>query len=466
MKVEAIVLAAGLGTRMKSAVPKVLHRVAGLTLLERVVAATVELNPARICVIAGHGLELVQTEVERLRQRFPEISLDVVVQEEQKGTGHAARLGLASCSKNSRVLILPGDVPLITGGHLQKLVAAAENADAALAFLTCVHQEPAFFGRVVRSPRGEVQKIVEFKDCSPQEKAISEINTSIYYGRAEFLSEALALLGTDNAQNEYYLTDIVSYGVEKGLKVIAEITGDSIAVSGVNNRLELSEIERKRRRQINERHMLAGVTFEDPDNTYVDELVEVGPDCFIGAGCRLKGRTTIEANVVLDGNSFVESSVIEQGARIKANCVISEAHVGRDCQIGPFAHLRPGSLLHEQVHIGNFVETKKTEMHKGAKANHLTYLGDSEVGARSNIGAGTITCNYDGVHKHRTTIGEHCFVGSNTALVAPITVGAGAYIGAGSTVTRDVPPKSLAVARAAQRNIEGWVERKTKKKED
>ncbi|MCB0323074.1 MAG: bifunctional UDP-N-acetylglucosamine diphosphorylase/glucosamine-1-phosphate N-acetyltransferase GlmU [Bdellovibrionales bacterium] len=460
---EIIVLAAGKGTRMKSQMPKVLHRLCGRTLLERVLRAGAALAPKKIVVVAGYGEDALRKELELLRDQafLSGIEVEVRVQAEQRGTGHAAEIGLAGVSANAElVLVLPGDGPLLRGSDLQPLAAAVQSAGAELGVLTCLHPNPEGFGRIIRSESGAVEAIVEEKDCSKEQRGIQEINTSIYLGRRSFFAKALPTLESKNAQGELYLTDVVKYAVQNGCSVVTVTSDDTAPVLGANTRHELSQLEALRRHEINRAWMEAGVTLEDPVNTYIDEDVEIGPDTFIGAGTRLRGRTIIENNVRIEGLSLIQDSHIETGSHIRLSCEIERSKVGAECDIGPFAHLRPGSFLWEKVKIGNFVETKKVELHRGVKANHLTYLGDAEVGGGTNIGAGTITCNYDGLRKHQTKIGAACFIGSNTALVAPVEVGSGAYVGAGSTITQSVPGGALGVARGAQRNIEGWAARK------
>jgi bifunctional UDP-N-acetylglucosamine pyrophosphorylase / glucosamine-1-phosphate N-acetyltransferase len=409
----------------------------------------------------------VREEIDHLqRERFLEgIQVTAVLQASQKGTGHAAQVGLSQISASAQaVLIVPGDVPLITERVLQPLVAISVEEQAQLLVLSCRHPNPAGFGRIMRGKDGRIDRIIEHKDCSSGQLEIAEINTSVYLCKPQFLRSALKSLRPDNAQAEYYLTDIVDYGVRSELKIGVVVTDDYEATIGANSRYEMSILERKMREKINQRFMEDGVTFEDADTTYIDEGVKIGRDTYIGAGTKIKGKTEIASGVVVEGNCLIADSSIESGSAIKLFCHIEGAVVGRNCQVGPFARLRPGTVLHEQVKVGNFVETKKAELHAGTKANHLTYLGDAEVGAQTNVGAGTITCNYDGVNKFKTTIDGGCFIGSNTAFVAPVHVGAGAYVGAGSTITQDVPAGALAVARAQQRNIEGWAGRNDKKK--
>ncbi len=463
-RLEVVILAAGKGTRMKSKLPKVLHRVCGQSLLARVLRAASGLSPKRIVVVAGYEFERVSQEVSALRE-YPflkGIELEVVNQEEQKGTGHAAQVGLSKVSeKASAVLILPGDSPLIREQDLQPLLDEAQAKTIDLCLLSCKHPEPSGFGRIIRDASGEIVGIVEEKDCSDEQRLVEEINTSIYLCAREFLQQALAQLDTKNAQGELYLTDIVAHAVSSAAPLSSVTTEEVEPVLGANTRFELSKLEAFRRAQINQEWMEKGVTLEDPEHTYIDEDVVIGEDCSLGAGTKLRGHTTIANDVYVEGQSLIIDSKIGESSTIRLSCEIESSKIGDHCVIGPFAHLRPGSFLWDKVKIGNFVETKKAELYHGVKVNHLSYIGDAEVGGGTNIGAGTITCNYDGSKKkHKTKIDAGCFIGSNSALVAPVEIGQGAYVAAGSTITQSVPKGSLGVARGQQRNIDGWAERK------
>lgn len=462
-QLEVIVLAAGKGTRMKSQLPKVLHRLCGQSLLERVLRTAAALEPARIVVVAGYQADLLKEEIEKLKLHpfLSDINVVITLQEQQNGTGHAAQIGLKKISaKADSVLILPGDSPLLREEDLRPLLTAAKESAPSLCFLSCLHPSPSGFGRIKRDSDGAVLGIVEHKDCSAEELGINEINTSIYLADKAFLSDALQSLEANNAQGELYLTDIVARAVSDKQKLIAVSTDQLEPVLGANTRAELSDLERFRREQINRAWMESGVSFEDPANAYIDEAVKIGPDTFIGAGTKLRGQTVVENNVHIEGNTLIVDSHVAEGSLIRFSCEIESSKIGARCEIGPFAHLRPGSFLWDKVKIGNFVETKKAELYHGVKVNHLSYIGDAEVGGGTNIGAGTITCNYDGSKKHKTKIDAGCFIGSNTALVAPVEVGQGAYVAAGSTITQNVPAGSLGVARGQQRNIDGWAERK------
>ena len=438
----AVILAAGKGTRMRSATAKVLHPLCGRPLAFYPVRRALDAGSRRVVVVVGHQGEAVRAALEAA---FPGAPLRFVTQRDQRGTGDAVRCALPEVGRAKRVRILYGDVPLLTRATFQRLVRA--GAKAAVALLTTEPADPTGLGRIVRDGHGRVVRIVEHRDCTPAERRLGEINAGIYDVDRKILEAALGNLRADNAQGELYLTDVVAVAVARGLTVKAVPVADPSEVAGVNDRVELARAATLMRRRINEALMVGGVSFEDPANTYVDEGVEIGRDTVIGAGCHLLGETRVGRGVTLLPWSHVEDGVIGDG-----------------CRVGPFARVRPGSVLEGEVHLGNFVETKKAHLGRGAKANHLSYLGDAEVGAGTNVGAGTITCNYDGAAKHQTTLGAGCFIGSNTALVAPITVGDGAYVGAGSTLTKDVPAGALAVARGPQKNLEGWVARRAPRK--
>ena len=443
---------------MKSELPKVLHRVCGRSILERVLRAVTELEPELVNIVVGHARELVEAELECLSAGgvFAERKLETVFQEHQLGTADAVKVGLAGIS-SKYVLIVPGDVPLLSANCLRDFVSAVDQAGMPeLAVLTCVHPRPHGFGRIVRGAEGGIEKIVEESDCKESEREIAEINSSVYLVSHDFLVEALENIQPKNSQEEYYLTDIVSYGVTKGIKVMAHVAESYLELSGANTRYELGLLERERRQERNKELMLAGVSFQDPNCTYIDEDVTLEADVYLGAGVSLEGKTSVGTGVRIEGSVTVKSSEIEPGSLIKSGSYIDQAIVGRGSSIGPFAHLRPGSELDEQVKIGNFVETKKAKLARGAKVNHLSYIGDAELGAEVNIGAGTITCNYDGYNKHRTEIGEGAFIGSNTSLVAPLEIGAQAVIGAGSVITKDVPARALGIGRAKQFIKEQW----------
>ncbi|HUB08263.1 MAG TPA: bifunctional UDP-N-acetylglucosamine diphosphorylase/glucosamine-1-phosphate N-acetyltransferase GlmU [Myxococcales bacterium] len=428
----AIVLAAGKGTRMKSDRPKVLHEIAGRPLVAFPLALAAEVGAKPVVVVLGNGAEAVRTVIAALpacaETRFAH-------QADQRGTAHAvlsARDELRAF--RGTLLVLYGDVPLLQAATVRRLLDAPA---APLAFLTSRPLDPTGYGRVVRDVEGRVCRIVEQRDCRESEAALREVNAGIYRVDAAFLWSALDAIGSGNAQGEFYLTDMVELAARKGGAVAVEAPFEETA--GVNDRIELASADARLRQRINARHQLAGVTLVAPETTFIDESVSIAADAIIEPGCVLTGRTRIGARV-----------------RLRAYSVLEDAEVGEGAIVGPFARLRPGTVLGADVHVGNFVEIKKSRLGAGTKANHLSYLGDAEIGSGVNVGAGTITCNYDGVDKHPTVLGDGVFIGSDTQLVAPVTVGKGAYVGAGSTVTEDVPPDALALSRVPQKNIEGW----------
>lgn len=446
MSLEIVILAAGQGTRMRSALPKVLHPVAGKPMLAHVIDTARTLSPSRIHVVIGHGAELV-------RERLQADDLNFVIQEQQLGTGHAVAQAAPFLSAD-KVLILYGDVPLIEQPTLERLMAQATAEQ--LALLTVELDDPTGYGRILRDASGEVQAIVEQKDATPEQRAIREGNTGILAVPRERLAGWLSRLSNSNAQGEYYLTDVIAMAVADGLRVATAQPHAAMEVQGANDRLQLSELERFYQQRVARRLMAQGVTLIDPARFDVRGEVSVGRDVQIDINVVLEGQVEIEDDVQIGPNCYIKDSTLRRGAIIKANSHLEGAHVGPDSDVGPFARLRPGSVLERKVHVGNFVELKNAHLQDGVKVGHLTYLGDSEVGARTNIGAGTITCNYDGANKWRTSIGEDVFIGSNNSLVAPVDIGAGATTGAGSTITAEVPSGTLAVGRAKQRVIDGW----------
>jgi bifunctional UDP-N-acetylglucosamine pyrophosphorylase/glucosamine-1-phosphate N-acetyltransferase len=463
-KYQIIILAAGLGKRMRSALPKVLHKVCGQSLIERTIRAVSVLRPSQIIVVAGHGKELLKAELEQIKSKvdFGTIVIECVLQTEQLGTGDAVRSTLSKLNKD-RILILPGDLPLLSEISMKEIASEDLNHQLPdLSVVSFIPESPYGYGRIVRRKNGSVEKITEEKDCNSAERSISEVNSSIYCTTPEFLKTTVEKLQNNNAQCEYYLTDIVEHGNHLGhlghlgKNIQALNMGQTSALIGANTRYELLQLEKLRRGQIAKALLESGVSLESDTHLYIDEGINVGSDTFLGAGTRLIGKTSIGNNVIIEGECQIVDSKIADGAHIKFGSVIETSQVDSGCKIGPYAHLRPGTHLHCDVHIGNFVEIKKSEIFPGAKANHLTYIGDATIGARSNIGAGTITCNYDGVNKHRTVIGEGVFVGSNTALVAPVTLGDGSFVGAGSVITKDVPANSLGIGRSKQSNLIDW----------
>ncbi|MEA1606419.1 bifunctional UDP-N-acetylglucosamine diphosphorylase/glucosamine-1-phosphate N-acetyltransferase GlmU [Pseudomonas spirodelae] len=452
MSLDIVILAAGQGTRMRSALPKVLHPVAGKAMLGHVIDTARQLKPNGIHVVIGHGAELV-------RERLAADDLNFVLQTEQLGTGHAVAQALPALSAE-RVLILYGDVPLIEVETLQRLLQ--QVSEQQLGLLTVNLNDPTGYGRIVRDAAGVVKAIVEHKDASTEQRKISEGNTGILAVPGKKLGDWLGRLSNSNAQGEYYLTDVIAMAVADGLVVATEQAADEMEVLGANDRIQLSQLERHYQFRAARRLMLQGVTLIDPARFDLRGEVTVGRDVTIDINVILEGQVVIEDGVQIGPNCVIKNSTLRKGAIVKANSHLEGAEVGEGADCGPFARLRPGSVLGAKAHVGNFVELKNAKLGAGAKAGHLSYLGDAEIGARTNIGAGTITCNYDGANKFKTVLGEDVFIGSNSALVAPVTLGDRATTGAGSVITSDVPDNTLAVGRAKQRNIEGW-KRPTKK---
>lgn len=447
----AVILAAGKGTRMKSALPKVLHRVGGRPMLAHVLAAAKEAGAARCITVVGFGAAAVQEEIGA--------TSEFVVQAEQLGTGHAVMQAREALGKyNGTVMVLCGDTPLLTAELLGRLYAAHREAKAAATVLTARMGDPAGYGRVIRDGTGRVVRIVEQKDASPDELAVNEINTGIYCFECQPLLAALDGLTCDNKQGEYYLTDVIGIFVAQGAAVWGLTAGDERETLGINSRRQLAETEKILRRRKLEELMDSGVTIMDPDSTFVDATVSVGADTVIYPFTWLEGATTIGSGCAVGPNTRLADTVLGDNATIHFSYA-HECEVGSGATVGPYVHLRPATVLAEGVKVGNFVEIKNSKVGHGSKVPHLSYIGDTDMGAGVNIGSGTITVNYDGKKKHRTTIGDNAFIGCNTNLVAPVTVGRGAYIGAGSTITKDVPSEALGVARARQANIEGWAKK-------
>lgn len=451
---SVVILAAGEGSRMRSRLPKVLHPLAGRPLLGHVIDAARALAARRIVVVHGHGGDRVQ-------EAFPDTDLGWAEQAEQLGTGHAVAQALPLLGVDETVLILYGDVPLIAPETLERLLAAC--AGNHLALLTVELDDPAGYGRILRDTGGNVTGIVEEKDATPEQRAIREVNTGIMALPAGLLGLWLPRLGNDNAQGEYYLTDLIAMAVEEGVAV--QVGGPAAVeeVLGVNTRAQLARLERAFQRRQAEALMAAGVTLLDPARFDVRGKLTAGRDVVIDVNVVIEGEVELGEGVYVGPGCVLRDCVIGEGVEIRAHSVIESAAVGAGSRVGPFARLRPGAELAAGVHVGNFVEIKQSRVGEGSKINHLAYVGDSDIGRGVNIGAGTITCNYDGAHKHRTVIGDRVFVGSDTQLVAPVSVGDDATIGAGSTITRDVPPGGLTLSRAPQRTVSGW-KRPVKKK--
>ena len=449
--VAAVILAAGKGTRMKSGVVKVLHPAAGRPMIHWAVNAARAAGAAPVVLVVGHQADAV-------RALFPDAAdIRCAMQEEQLGTGHAvacARDGLAGFS--GTVLILCGDTPLLRAETLQGLVAFHRANGAALTVLTAAMDDPSGYGRVVRAADGSVLRIVEQKDATPEEQALREINSGIYCMEADFLFANIDSISSDNAQQEFYLTDLVSIAVKRGLTCLGRPADDADEIMGVNDRIQLAEASRILRRRINRDLMCAGVSLVDPGHTYIDQGVRIGPDTVVHPNCTISGATVIGSGCTVESGVSISDCTIGDNCHIKSGSVLEGSVLHAAVSVGPMAHLRPGTLLNDHVKIGNFVETKKIVMGEGSKASHLTYLGDAEIGSHVNIGCGTITCNYDGVSKHRTVIGDDVFIGSDVQLVAPVSVGRNSLVAAGTTVTVDVPPDSLAISRVPQVNKVGW----------
>ena len=446
-----IVLAAGEGTRMRSALPKVLHPLGGRTMLGHVLASAEALDPEHLLVVVGHGREHV-TETLTGKAR-------AVVQETQDGTGHAVRVALETLADvQGTVLVVPGDAPLLTAGTLQQLVEVHDRAQAATTLLTARVQDPTGYGRVVRDATG-VAAVVEHKDADERIRLVDEIATSVYAFAAQPLREALARLGTDNAQGEQYLTDVVGLHRAAGLTVAAQIAPDADETRGVNDRVQLAELARILRDRIVLAHQRNGVAVLDPQTTWIDVDVTIESDATIAPNTQLHGATVVRRGAVVGPDTTLTDCEIGAGATVLKSHA-SGARIGERATVGPFSYLRPGTVLGADTKVGAYVEVKNADVGTGSKIPHLAYVGDATIGERSNLGAGTIVVNYDGRDKHRTAVGDDVRVGSNNSLVAPVTIEDGAYTAAGSTITEDVPAGALAVARGTQRNIEGWVARK------
>lgn len=454
-QLTVIVLAAGGGTRMKSKTPKVLHRIGGRSMIGHVLSAVGSLEPGRVVAVVGHQRELVAPHVSELR---PEAVL--AVQDEQLGTGHAVRIALEALDAPPRegtVLIAYGDTPLLEGATLRSFTEAHVAAGAAVSILSGIVAKPHGYGRIVRDGTGAVEAIVEEKDASDEQRAITEINSGILAFDAAFLTECIARIGNDNANGEYYLTDAVAIARADGRPVTAHAVADALQTEGANDRAQLAELGRELNRRIVTRWMREGVTVMDPATTWIDADVVLAPDVTILPGTQLLGATVVAEDAVVGPDTTLEDCEIGAGARV-VRTHGQLAVIGADATVGPFAYLRPGTQLGAAGKIGTFVETKNAQIGDGAKVPHLSYVGDAEIGEGTNIGAGTIFANYDGVAKHRTTVGRHAKTGSNNTFVAPVVIGDGAGTAGGTVVRRDVPPGALAVSSSPQRNLPGWVQ--------
>jgi len=449
---NVVILAAGKGKRMHSDKPKVLHALAGRPLLQLILDTAAQLNPGKTCVVYGHGGEAVPQAMAQYGSSF-------ILQDPQLGTGHAVQQALPQLDDHSLTLVLYGDVPLTQLDTLQGMLGAPDT----LTLLTINLDNPAGYGRIVRDDAGNVSNIIEEKDATLQQRAIREVNTGILTAPTRMLRNWLAKLNNDNAQGEYYLTDIVAMAVADGVVVNTIQPAHGWEVTGINSKLQLAELERLWQHELAKRLLLQGVTLADPSRLDVRGQLVCARDVEIDVGCIFEGEVQLGCGVKVGAYSVIRNSRIAAGTYIEPYTHINETVIGDNCRIGPYARLRPGSKLHSDVHIGNFVEVKNSEISSSSKVNHLSYIGDSSVGSRVNIGAGTITCNYDGANKYRTVIEDDVFIGSDTQLVAPVTIRRGATIGAGSTITRDAPEGTLTLSRTKQLTVPSW-QRPIKKK--
>ncbi|WP_144392469.1 bifunctional UDP-N-acetylglucosamine diphosphorylase/glucosamine-1-phosphate N-acetyltransferase GlmU [Pleionea sediminis] len=454
MGLSVIILAAGQGTRMRSSLPKVLHPIAAKPMLQHVIETSQSLNADSIYVVYGHGGDTVKTAM----SDFP---VKWVEQKEQLGTGHAVDQVSEYLNDEDDVLILYGDVPLIHHDTLFELLSIKDASGVGL--LTNIMVDPTGYGRIVRNGDNKVTGIVEQKDASEEQLAITEINTGIMAANAKDMKNWLSRLSDDNAQKEFYLTDIIGFASSDGRDIVTAMPNDSSEVEGVNNRSQLAQLERTYQLTRAKELLEGGVTLIDPQRFDIRGKITVAPDVTIDVNVIIEGEVVIETGAYIGANTILKDCTIGANSEIKANSIIDSAKVGSSCTVGPFARLRPGTELKNDAHIGNFVEVKKSVLGSGSKANHLAYIGDAEIGEKVNVGAGTITCNYDGVNKHKTIIGDNAFIGSDTQLVAPVTIGKNATIGAGSTISKDVSDDVLCISRVKQKEIADW-KRPVKKK--
>ncbi|UCG38774.1 MAG: bifunctional UDP-N-acetylglucosamine diphosphorylase/glucosamine-1-phosphate N-acetyltransferase GlmU [bacterium] len=456
-----IVLAAGKGTRMNSSVPKVLHNLRGRPLIHHVLASANSLGSSRVIVVAGYGAHQVRAAL----PAGPGVQApEVVLQEPQLGTGHAVAQCLASLAPvQGTVLVLSGDVPLLKVETLRSLAAVRKDAGASVSVLTGHFDDPTGYGRMVRGDHGEVLGIVEQRDLSPGQEKITEVNLGVYAFDAGFLKREIPRLDNDNAQGEYYLTDLIGAAVRSGSGAVTLVTDEPGEARGINTLKELTVMEKQMNRNHVARLLDSGVRIVDPESTWIDETVEIEPDAEIRPSTFLHGDTRIGARSVIGPGAVITDTVIGADVEVRPFCVITGSRIGDGAAIGPFAHMRAGSVIGRSARIGNYVETKKVVIGDGSKVSHLTYVGDADLGRDVNIGAGCVTCNYDGFAKHKTTIEDGVFVGSGVMMVAPVRLGRGSLVAAGSTITRDVPPDALALGRAQQSVKEGWAEERRRK---
>ena len=443
---EVIVLAAGRGTRMRSSLPKVLHALASKPMIHHVLDTARALEASKIHVVVGHGAELVSTAIAA-------DDVTTYVQSEQLGTGHAALAAAPYCQSESTVVVLFGDVPLLSTATLSRVIKAAESGPVLLAASV---KDPHGYGRVIRDSNGAFERVVEQKDANPEELSVCEVNTGVLAAKSQNLNSWLARVTDDNAQGEYYLPDALGLAVDDGYSVEVVVTDDEVETQGVNDRIQLEALERSLQIRQAEALMASGVYLSDKSRFDLRGELDCAEDVSIDVNVLIEGHVSIGRGAAIEANCVLKDCTIGEGAVVRAFSHIEGATVGPDCQVGPYARLRPGAELSAKAKVGNFVEVKNSHFGEGAKANHLAYVGDAEIGAGSNIGAGTITCNYDGVNKHRTELGENVFIGSNSTLVAPLSVEDNGFVAAGSTVTSPVGESELAVGRAKQRNIKGW----------
>ncbi len=447
MKLNVIVLAAGKGTRMKSARPKVLHPLAGKPLLKHVLDTARSMNCDNLQVVVGFGAEAVEAELESSDTRF-------VLQKEQLGTAHAVHQALDHLDIDAIALVLYGDVPLIRAETLETLVGMVDSVS--MGVLTCIVDNPTGLGRIIRDNAGQITRIVEEKDATATEKAVREINTGFMAIPVARLLEWLPRIGANNAQKEYYLTDVVELALADGCKVVTSVCEEQKEVTGINDRLQLAELERKYQQDMHEELLRNGVTLIDPARLDIRGNVDIASDVEIDINVILEGEVKIDRDVRIGAGCILKNCTIGAGTKLHPYTVIEDAVIGKHCQLGPFARVRPGTEMEDFAKLGNFVEVKKAIIGEGSKVNHLAYVGDAELGKGVNVGAGTITCNYDGANKHKTTIGDGVFIGSNAVLVAPVELEDGAFVAAGSTITKPVPKGSLGIGRSKQTNLDGW----------
>lgn len=450
-KNSVLILAAGKGTRMKSSLPKPLHAVCGYPIIAHILKEAQTLNPAAVGVVVGHGAEQVkQTVLDNLSAWGITAPVEFFVQEDLSGSGSAVKAALPFLQKHDNVMILNGDTPLLKEDALQKMQSAFAQATAGALVLAVEVPNPAGYGRIVRDNQNNFEKIVEDADADAETKGIREINSGMYVFNSAELKKALAQLKPQGPKHEYYLTDTLSIIKQAGHPVVVFTTRDYTQALGVNSRAQLAEAAQIMRERINRYHMDNGVTLINPQDTYIDAGVQIGADTIIASGCYLLGNTQIGSNCTLESSVYINNSIIHNDVVLKLGTYIEESEVAETCQLGPYAHLRPKSVLKKGAKVGNFSEIKKAVIGEGSKVNHLSYIGDTQMGAGVNVGAGTITCNYDGKNKHQTVIEDHVFVGSNVNFVAPVTVHEYAKIGAGSTITKEVAAQGLAIARSRQ----------------